>query len=149
MGVPDELRADMSVTDLAYHILKNRGRPIHFRELIQEILQVKAIPVDNPGRIIAQIHTEINLDSRFIHQGNGEWGLRDWQPKGGTKVVRIRTGPPTPPRPRRELLLEEEDLEPEEEPAGEDEEEAEDLEDEGLAGYEAEDYEPADDDEDE
>lgn len=147
MGVPDELRADMSVTDLAYHILKNRGHAIHFKELIQEILKVKAIPLDNPGRVIAQIHTEINLDSRFIHQGNGEWGLRDWQPKGGTKIIRIRSGSPTPPRPRRELIPEEDELGLAGDENGLRDEEDEENEDEGLLDYDAEDYE-TDEDED-
>lgn len=93
----------MSVTDIAYCVLKGHGKPLHFKELIQEILKVKPVRDDNPGRILAQMHTEINLDARFVHQGGGEWGLRDWQPKSGTKVVRIRPAT-APPRMRRELL---------------------------------------------
>ncbi|MFZ5827273.1 MAG: DNA-directed RNA polymerase subunit delta [Bacillota bacterium] len=89
MGVPSELRPDMSVTDLAFTILKNYGKPMHFKELISEVMRVKAISQENPGRLIAQMHTEINLDSRFIHQGSGQWGLREWQPKS-SKVVKIR-----------------------------------------------------------
>ena len=89
MGCPHEMRPDMSVTDLAFYILKNRGQAVHFKELISEIMRVKAISQENPGRLIAQMHTEINLDSRFLHQGNGEWGLREWLPRNG-KVVKIR-----------------------------------------------------------
>lgn len=89
MGMASELRPEMSVTDLAFTILKNHGKPMHFKELISEVMRVKAIGPENPGRLIAQMHTEINLDSRFVHQGNGEWGLREWQPKG-SKVVKIR-----------------------------------------------------------
>ncbi len=95
MGVPSELRPDMSVTDLAFTILKNFGKPMHFKQLISEVMRVKAISQENPGRLIAQMHTEINLDSRFIHQGNGEWGLREWQPKS-SKVVKIRPESPAP-----------------------------------------------------
>lgn len=90
MGVPHELRADMSVTDLAYSILKNRGAAVSFKELIAEIMRVKAMGAENRGRLAAQIHTEINLDSRFLHQGSGEWGLRDWLPRSA-KVVRMRS----------------------------------------------------------
>lgn len=89
MGIPHEIRPDMPVTDLAFYILKNRGQSTHFKELITEIMRVKAMNQDNPGRLIAQMHTEINLDSRFIHHGAGEWGLREWMPKNA-KVVRIR-----------------------------------------------------------
>lgn len=90
MGVPHELRPDMSVTDLAYSILKNRGTAVSFKELIAEIMRVKAMGAENRGRLAAQIHTEINLDSRFLHQGGGEWGLRDWLPRSA-KVVRMRS----------------------------------------------------------
>lgn len=134
MGIPHEMRPDMSVTDLAYFILKNRGQSLHFKELISEIMRVKAISQENPGRLIAQMHTEINLDSRFLHQGNGEWGLREWQK--GAKVVRIRPETPAPSRrsslradeDEDELVDEEFDRDEDEEVTGDDSED----------GYEAE-----------
>lgn len=101
MGVPHELRPDMSVTDLAYSILKNRGAAVSFKELIAEIMRVKAMGAENRGRLAAQIHTEINLDSRFLHQGGGEWGLRDWQPRSA-KVVRMRSSASNSGRQRSE-----------------------------------------------
>lgn len=94
----------MSVTDLAFTILKNYGKPMHFKQLISEVMRVKAIHQDNPGRLIAQMHTEINLDSRFIHHGNGEWGLREWQPKT-SKVVKIRPENPAPAPSRSRAAL--------------------------------------------
>lgn len=104
MGIPHEMRPDMTVTDLAFYILKNRGQSTHFKELITEIMRVKAMNQDNPGRLIAQMHTEINLDSRFIHHGAGEWGLREWMPKNA-KVVRIRpeSSSPAPAKGRAAL----------------------------------------------
>lgn len=96
MGLPEQLKPNMPVTDLAYSILKRRGQATHFRELIREILEVKRLPDQNQVRVIAQIHTEINLDSRFEHQGNGEWGLRDWTARRNAKVVELR--PATPGR---------------------------------------------------
>lgn len=147
MGCPADLRPDMTVTDLAQAILKNRGKGMHFKELISEILRVKAIPQENPGRMIAQVHTEINLDARFIHQGAGEWGLREWQKQSGTKVVRIRTGGAAPARIRPELLPDEEDeFSDREDDAIEEDEEDE----EGLQDYDNEDdkYTEEDDDED-
>lgn len=113
MGVPHELRADMSVTDLAYCILKNRGKAMAFKDLMTEIMQVKALNPENRGRLGAQIHTEINLDSRFLHQGGGEWGLRDWQPKQ-SKVVRIEK-PSAPAASRRSALLRDEEDDDDEE----------------------------------
>jgi DNA-directed RNA polymerase subunit delta len=130
MGCPHEMRPDMSVTDIAYCILKSRGKPIHFKELIQEVMQVKAMNQANSGRLIAQMHTEINLDSRFVHQGNGEWGLREWQPKQ-SKVVKIRPEPAAPPSGRsRTLLRDDEDEEDLFDEAEEDEFESDELDDE-------------------
>lgn len=88
VGIPHEMRPDMAVTDLAYAILKKGGQAMHFKDLISAVMAVKSLNQANSGRLIAQMHTEINLDSRFVHQGGGEWGLREWQ-KG--KVVRIST----------------------------------------------------------
>lgn len=151
MGVPSELRPDMSVTDLAFTILKNYGKPMHFKQLISEVMRVKAINQDNPGRLIAQMHTEINLDSRFIHQGNGEWGLREWQPKS-SKVVKIRPEPSTPAPSRNRGALQTDAEEDDFGFEGEEEEEetAEEAEDEYLEEDEYQDEESADDeDEDE
>lgn len=124
----------MSVTDIAFCILKNRGKTIHFKELISEVMRVKAINQENPGRLIAQMHTEISLDSRFIHHGNGEWGLREWQLKG-SKIVKIRPETPSAPARSRPLLRDDEEdedaideEEEDEEFTAEDEESEEDYE---------------------
>jgi len=139
-----DLKPDMSVTDLAFTILKKHGKPMHFKELITAVMQVKAINQENPGRLIAQMHTEINLDSRFIHQGGGEWGLREWQPKTA-KVVRIRPDG-SPSHTSRTVLSDEDELDL----VGEEEEEeelSEELEDE-FSLDEEEDEELTDEDDD-
>ena len=122
MGSPMELKPDMSVTDLAFTILKKHGKPMHFKELINEVMQVKAINQENPGRLIAQMHTEINLDSRFIHQGGGEWGLREWLPKTN-RVIHIKQDG-TPGRVSRPPLRLEDEID---EIGAEEEEELEEL----------------------
>jgi len=140
-----DLKPDMSVTDLAFTILKKHGKPMHFKELITAVMQVKAINQENPGRLIAQMHTEINLDSRFIHQGGGEWGLREWQPKTA-KVVRIRPDG-TPAQTSRTAITDEDELDL----VGEEEEEeiGDELEDEFALDEEDEEDLPDDDDLDE
>lgn len=116
-----DLKPEMSVTDLAFTILKNYGKPMHFKQLISEVMRVKGINQENPGKLLAQMHTEISLDSRFIHQGNGEWGLRDWQPKAKVVKIRPESAPAPAKRGRGALRLDEEDefdLEGEEEEGG-------------------------------
>lgn len=43
-------------------------------------MAIKAINGKDKAHIMAGIHTEINLDGRFIHVGQGVWGLREWMP---------------------------------------------------------------------
>ncbi|MGI6359241.1 MAG: DNA-directed RNA polymerase subunit delta [Bacillota bacterium] len=74
-------RAAQSETDVAFRILKERRSPVHYRELIADVLDQLGETPANPGQRLAQIHTEINLDSRFVFVGKGMWGLSAWSPK--------------------------------------------------------------------
>ena len=73
-----------SEVEIAYQLLKSGGQPRNLRELLQEIFALKGLPTDDP-RLMAAVHTQINLDNRFAHLGQGNWGLREWTQ---TKVVR-------------------------------------------------------------
>lgn len=84
--------SSLTPTDLAYQILLRHGKPIHYKELIDQILAIKALRSDNPHRLAAQIHTEINLDNRFVHMGQGLWGLRKWAPRQQSRVVTLLPG---------------------------------------------------------
>lgn len=75
-----KLNPSMSEVDLAHSILKGKGKPLYYRELIGEVLQIKPIPGKDEGHIMAGVHTELNMDHRFIHMGSGVWGLREWMP---------------------------------------------------------------------
>ncbi|MDA8212239.1 MAG: DNA-directed RNA polymerase subunit delta [Clostridia bacterium] len=67
----------MSVGDIAYQILKVKGEPLYFRDLIGQVLSVKPINGRDLGHQMALVHTELNLDNRFIHIGSGMWSLRE------------------------------------------------------------------------
>ncbi len=67
--------------DLAYAILKDKKEPVHYRPLIEQVLEQKGKPEEGLERVIAAILTQINLDNRFFHHGGGFWGLREWAPK--------------------------------------------------------------------
>lgn len=116
---------DMSVTDLAYAILKKSGKAMYYKDLIDNILQTKSIAAENQGRLIAQIHTEINLDTRFLHQGQGEWGLRDWAPK--TPARGAKPGPAKVARAAKaaRILVEFDDLDEDERDARDERDEEE------------------------
>lgn len=76
-------QAKHSDTDIAYELLQSNGRPMHYRELIEEVLHRIESPVE-PG-LISSVLTQINLDTRFAYAGQGEWGLKVWVPARGSK----------------------------------------------------------------
>jgi len=82
-------RTAQTETDVALAILKARQAPMHYRELIAEVLNQLGETPANPGLRLAQIHTEINLDSRFVFIGKGMWSLATWSPKTNRPAVPV------------------------------------------------------------
>ena len=124
----ENLRPGRRFSDIAYLLLRERKEPIKYQELAAAVLEKAGIPDgENRAKILAKIHTEVNLDSRFQPQGKGLCGLKEWSHKPAPyKVVEIpRPEPPrTSNRLRKELELLDETAEPEteEEERGEPEE---------------------------
>ena len=75
-----EAEKAMSGVDLAYRILKERKTDIYFRELLNEVLNAKMVPSYLMMQSMAELHTQINMDSRFAFKGQGKWGLTEWVP---------------------------------------------------------------------
>lgn len=73
----------MDIPDLAHAILKEGGEPLYYRELIDRVLAVQPLQGKDIEHVMAGIHTELNLDRRFVHVGKGVWGLREWMPNKG------------------------------------------------------------------
>lgn len=113
-------KSALSETDIAYQILREHKAPLHYRELITAVLEQMGEGSAISGSRLAQIHTEINLDSRFDFLGKGMWGLQAWAPKTAS---RVSTGEPNESsyQPKAIDYLwdeEEEDLDDDDEEAG-------------------------------
>ncbi len=120
LGVNDTFNAQMTPVELAHSILSGNGQPMYYKDLIDEVLKIKsqspsfASRTGNLARLVTEIHTEINMDNRFVYLGKGLWGLRRWSPKAVASkatplIANLRT--------RREDLYHHED--PEDEPRDE------------------------------
>ena len=72
--------AKSTETDVAYYILSKKGEPIYYKDLVTEVIKKKAKPVQSLSRAIAEVYTQINMDSRFHHMGKSMWGLTEWNP---------------------------------------------------------------------
>ena len=75
-----EAEKAMSGVDLAYRLLKERKTDIYFRDLLNEVLTAKMVPSYLMMQSMAELHTQINMDSRFAFKGQGKWGLTEWAP---------------------------------------------------------------------
>ena len=71
---------NLSGPDIAYRILKESKNDIYFRELLTAVLTEKNIPSYLMTPAMAELHTQINMDSRFAFKGKGFWGLTEWVP---------------------------------------------------------------------
>ena len=71
---------NMPGTDIAYRILKESKNDIYFRDLLTAVLAEKKVPSYLMTPAMAELHTQINMDSRFAFKGKGFWGLTEWIP---------------------------------------------------------------------
>ena len=70
----------MSEVDAAYHILAQKGEPVHYKDLILEVIEKTHKPVQSLAMAISEIYTMMNMDSRFHYEGESKWGLTEWVP---------------------------------------------------------------------
>nr|WP_089965452.1 DNA-directed RNA polymerase subunit delta [Lihuaxuella thermophila] len=71
---------EASMVDLAYDLLKSKGEPMIYRDIMNEIAKLKGFTEEEINQYIAQLYTEVNIDGRFICVGRSLWGLREWYP---------------------------------------------------------------------
>ena len=70
----------MSEVDVAHYILTQKKEPMHYKELITEVIETKHKPVQSLAMAISEIYTMMNMDSRFHYEGESRWGLTEWVP---------------------------------------------------------------------
>ena len=77
MGESDKA---ISGVDMVYRILKERKTDMYFRDLLTEVLIARQVPSYLMKQAMAELHTQVNMDSRFSFKGKGFWGLTEWAP---------------------------------------------------------------------
>ena len=82
----------MAYSNIAYEILQQEGRPLHYKKITELAQERDLIKTDSPtphDSLRAQISIEIKKEgakSRFVKTAKGTYGLRDYSPR-----------PPPPP----------------------------------------------------
>ena len=67
-----------SSADTAYEVLKRRGRPTHYTEIADEVLQTVRLKGETPQYSILSVMTQ---DPRFYRYDKGTYGLTEWLKK--------------------------------------------------------------------
>ncbi|HHV78858.1 MAG TPA: hypothetical protein GXX40_04510 [Firmicutes bacterium] len=87
-----------SGADIVYAALRANGAPLGVKELIDLAVCLKSggdgegtaagtLDADK-AKLAARIHTEINMDLRFVYAQKGMWGLREWvKPQPVKRVI--------------------------------------------------------------
>ncbi|ABZ83508.1 DNA-directed RNA polymerase delta subunit, putative [Heliomicrobium modesticaldum Ice1] len=77
----------VSEMDVLFQLLKEKGENTHFRDLIVQALARIGYEDPEDPKSIAAVYTQMNLDMRFVHIGNGFWGLRNWAPAKSARRI--------------------------------------------------------------
>ncbi|MGB9867363.1 MAG: DNA-directed RNA polymerase subunit delta [Bacillota bacterium] len=90
-----------SAADMVYAALKVNGSPMKVKDLIDLVVSIKLgdgasdggsgkVDAQQKARLAARVHTEINLDLRFVYAEKGMWGLREWvKPQPVKRVITV------------------------------------------------------------
>ncbi|MDR1782115.1 MAG: DNA-directed RNA polymerase subunit delta [Bacilli bacterium] len=68
---------NLSKTDVAYHLLKERAEGLNFYEIWDFIKNDLSLSDDEADDLISSFYTDLSLDSRFITLGENVWDLRE------------------------------------------------------------------------
>ena len=66
--------------DIAYYVLQHKGATMYYKDLVLDVIEKKHKPVQSLSAAISEVYTLINMDSRFHYEGDGQWGLTEWNP---------------------------------------------------------------------
>ena len=73
---------NMNEVEIAAWILQeNNKTPMYYKELLLKVIELKGKEVQSEAEAIAEIYTQMNMDSRFHFTGEGCWGLTEWTPQ--------------------------------------------------------------------
>jgi len=71
---------EMALVDIAYEILRETNQTHNFRDLMDQLAELRGMNEEEKMAIIAQVYTEVNIDGRFVCLGDNNWGLKRWYP---------------------------------------------------------------------
>ena len=92
------LSPDQTVDDLCYAILERAGKPLHYQQVAELLVQVKPLETKTPEN---SVYSRMLTDrkARFVRVDAGVFGLRGAEAKGGENTA------PAPKEPERKVRI--------------------------------------------
>lgn len=75
-----EEKKQMPMVELANLLLSDKQKAIPFKELFEEVTDLKEFTDGQKQTYISQFYTDLNLEGRFINTGSNVWALKRWYP---------------------------------------------------------------------
>jgi len=94
--------------EVVYQILQNEKRSLFFRELLSKAIEGRDGVHDHSwAHVMSEIFTQMNMDSRFHHEGKNKWCLTEWIAQNDVKVLRqFENSQSSVEKRRREMAFE-------------------------------------------
>jgi len=85
---------ELSMIELAIIVLENKKKALNYREIFDQVAEMKGFSETEKSNYLAQFYTDINLDGRLLTLGGGEWGLKKWYSVDQIdEVIKVETTP--------------------------------------------------------
>lgn len=84
-----EQMKEMSLIELAKHVLLENKQPLKFKDLYEKVCALKQLSSSEKDEKISQFYTDLNADGNFQMSGSNTWGLKSWyitKTKKNTKI---------------------------------------------------------------
>ncbi len=73
-------KSELSMIEVAYAILDQKGEVLDFETLLKEIKDYLGFTAEKIKKSTSQFYTDLNINGSFISLGENRWGLRSWYP---------------------------------------------------------------------
>ncbi len=79
----------MSLVDISYLLLDEEKKEVNFLKMFNRVSEIKGLSESAKEDKIGQFYTDLNIDGRFVALGSNNWGLKRWYPISQTSEKQI------------------------------------------------------------
>lgn len=100
---------DLSMIEIAVVILEDSKKALNYRDLFDQVAEIKGYKAAQKKANLAQFYTDLNLDGRILTLGGGDWGLKKWYSVDQIDeviTVEVKTATRKKAKPKKKEIIE-------------------------------------------